>query len=368
MTQDRFRIDSHKLMYHPERVAQFLAAGDDWDKIRELFPIYVELSPVGACNHRCVFCAYDYIGYQPVLMDADLLCQRLEEMGRLGVKSVHLAGEGEPLLHKQIARIVKTAKAAGIDVGITTNGTVLNGAFVEEALDAVEWIKFSINAGSARVYDQIHRGKPGDFDKVLRHVRQAVVFRHRHGLRTTLGAQSLLLPENAHEMIELARLCRDELGLDYLVIKPYSQHLASDNTQYAGLDYQEYLGLQPELESFTTEHFQLIFRAHTMRKYGQAMVDRYTTCYSTPLYWAHVMTNGDLYGCPAFLQDDRFHYGNLFQQSFAEIWQGERRRQGYAFVRHHLDISECRRNCRMDEVNHYLADLKEQRIPHVNFI
>ena len=74
---DNFRIDSHKLIFHPERVSQFLAVGDDWSRAQSVYPIYVEISPLGACNHRCTFCAVDYIGYNSDRLELGMLKTRL---------------------------------------------------------------------------------------------------------------------------------------------------------------------------------------------------------------------------------------------------------------------------------------------------
>ncbi|MES9898663.1 MAG: radical SAM protein [Sedimenticola sp.] len=366
--KDRYRIDSHKLIYHPARVSAFVDAGDDWQRVKSIYPIYVEVSPIGACNHRCTFCALDYVGYKPDQLDADLLSQRLTEMGAQGVKSVHLAGEGEPLLHKRLTDIIVAGADAGIDIGITTNATIFPEHFLDEGLARVQWIKASINAGTASTYQQIHQGKPGDFERAIANLTEAAEIKRKRNLGVTLGAQVVLLPENRDEIGELAEICRDRIGLDYLVVKPYSQHNFSLTQRYADIDYQAYEDLATSLDGFSDEHFQLIYRANAIGKYADPNASRYETCYSTPMFWAYVASNGELYSCSAYLSDKRFSLGSLQEHSFSEIWEGEGRRANFEMVRNSLDISECRRNCRMDEINHYLFDLANGKVPHVNFI
>lgn len=365
---DRFAIDSHKLIYHPKRVAQFLDAGDDWEKMKQVYPVYVEVSPVGACNHRCTFCAVDYIGYNPVRLELDVARRMLADMGRLGVKSVMFAGEGEPMLHKEIHKMVVAAAEAGIDTSFTTNATVVSDAFLAEALPHVSWIKVSLNAGTAETYARIHQTRAADFDKVCNNLRRLTAERNTRQLKCTLGAQILLLPENAAEIVSLAKLCRDDLGLDYLVVKPYSQHNFSITQTYRDVDYQPYLFLQTQLAELCTDRFQVVFRDNTMHKHGNGQEERYPRCLATPAFWAYVMATGAVYGCSAYLLDQRFDYGNVNAQDFQSIWQGERRRESFRFVRHELDIHACRVNCRMDEVNRYLDRIVNARVDHVNFI
>jgi radical SAM protein with 4Fe4S-binding SPASM domain len=278
------------------------------------------------------------------------------------------AGEGEPLLHTKINEIVKLTHDSGIDVAFTTNATVMNDKFIQQSLNKTKWIKVSLNAGMAETYQKIHQSKAGDFDKVMANLKKAVEFKKANNLSCTLGVQSLLLPENADEMDTLAKLCRDELGLDYLVVKPYSQHLSSDTHRYENINYEDYLSLEQQLKKYQTDQFNVVFRSHTMQKHIEDPQTRYNKCNATPFFWAYVMADGSLYGCSAYLLDGKFNYGNLNEQSFEKLWHGEKRKENFDFVLNQLDIKDCRKNCRMDDINRYLFDLKENRINHVNFI
>lgn len=357
MTHDQFKIDSHKLNYHPLRVANWLLG-------KTTYPIYMEVSPAGTCNHRCIFCGLDFMGYEKRYLETDVLKARLAELGRLGLKSVMFAGEGEPFLHKDMADIIVHAKLSGIDAAVTTNGTLMSPDISRQILGSLEWIKVSCNAGSPETYARIHGTKPGHFERVMRNLEEAVRIREVEGATCTLGLQIILLPDNAHEIESLAKRCRD-MGIDYIVVKPYSQHPQSKTQLYKGVEYARYDDLQDKLKACTSDSFSIIFRSRTMHKWDDKD-HSYPSCLALP-FWSYMDAGGNIWGCSVFLGDERFLYGNIYENSFEEIWNGERRKQSLEWFENEFDSTQCRVNCRMDEINRYLWELKKPP-PHVNFI
>lgn len=363
---DKYGIDSHKLIYHPGRVAQWLEAGDDWEKLREVFPLYMEISPSGACNHRCCFCAFDYVGYNPACLSVDLMAKRLPEFAALGLKSILFGGEGEPLMNKNLSEIIELGAGAGIDMALTTNGALLDQGFSERSLKHLSWLKASIGGGRASTWASVHGVAEKGFDGVLQNMKKAVEIRESQGLKLTIGAQLLLLPENREEVEELALLCRNELKLDYLVVKPFSQHPSSLNCIGERLDYKNLsVGLEELSKKLSTTEYRLIVRTRTIEKLGISRP--YCNCNSVPFFWAYLKSDGDVCCCSSFLGDERFSLGNLNGGCFQELWQGERRRKLVSLMRSGLDIAECRQNCRMDNINEYLWRLLNP-VEHVNFI
>jgi len=154
------------------------------------------------------------------------------------------------------------------------------------------------------------------------------------------------------------------LGVDYLIIKPYSQHPRSVNRLKSNLDYDKFLFLESELSKYSSKDFKIIFRKKTMAKLHEGRP--YKECLGFP-FWAYLASSGDLYACSAFLGDERFCYGNIYKKSLGAIWESRKRKEVIKMIRNSWNTEECREVCRLDEINRYLWELKNPP-PHVNFI
>ena len=360
---DEWLIDGSKLHLHPHRVAQWLDA-DTWEKAKKVYPIYFEITTSAACQHRCTFCSTDAIGYPPIIMDAQILVARMKEAARLGVKSVMFAGTGEPLLHKRIPDICKGAQEAGLDYAFTTNGVLLmdKRGLPKQGLLGATWIKVSMNAGTKETYAKVHRTQERDWDAVWLGIKMLLAIRAT-GFKTTIGVQCVILPENAYEMGALAKLCI-EAGVDYLVLKPYSQATFMLSHTYENIDYSAMREYLQSVVAASTKTFKVIYR-HNAISEEIGKKHSYDKCRATPVMWVYSMADGRVFTCSAHLLDDRFCIGNLNEQSFQEIWEGARRRENWEMMQD-FDIKQCRLNCRMNGPNKYLHQIKHQ--PHANFI
>src|SRR3972149_11508044 len=163
--------------------------------------------------------------------------------------------------------------------------------------------------------------------------------------------QMILLPENWHEAALLAEIAKN-LGVNYLVVKPYSQHSFSHTTAYKDFRYSEHIGLGETLRQFNTKDFQVIFREHTMKKWDDGKRN-YERCLALP-FWSYIDSGGNVWGCSAYLGDEAFRYGSIYENTFKEIWLGERRKECMKLAYLDLGLEAFRKNDRVDEINLYL--------------
>lgn len=108
-------------------------------KIEVSMPLYeIRLSLTGNCNHRCFYCGpfsdgKADNGYEKLSLEQiRTIAPWLKEKGF----HIQLTG-GEPTLRNDLIEIVETLKNSGIsDIGITTNGSLINPDYAQKLLTA----------------------------------------------------------------------------------------------------------------------------------------------------------------------------------------------------------------------------------------
>lgn len=355
----KFNLDSHKLYFHLDRVLEYQESGD-------CFPIYMEVSPVGLCNHRCIFCAYDYIEYPNRKLNKERFLSFVDEVARNGLKSMLFAGEGEPLMHPNIADFVQYARRQGIDVGMFSNGALLREQLCEEILPYLTFLRFSFNAGTAEFYSKIHRVEEKIFHKVVKNIEYATHLRQKEGLKVDLGSQFVLLPENKASLIEAIKTMKNA-GVDFISIKPFV--FQNENQQYdktKTLELSEVRELILLAKEYESDDFRVIFRENAFE--NKEKDDRgYRHCRGCSFITV-LNSAGDLASCLPYWDQEKYVYGNIYQESFFDIWKGEKRKEIKHFLEKELDCSQCPKNCRPNAVNQFLEELIERKVKHINFI
>jgi radical SAM protein with 4Fe4S-binding SPASM domain len=349
----KIETENHKLIYHPERVSEWLRRGD-------CYPIYIEIGPTNRCNHHCIFCALDWIDKKYQDINPDVLNRAFKEMAACGVKSVMFAGEGEPFLHPAVCEFVLNAKTAGLDVAMATNGVLFTEEKIRQCLPHLSWVRYSLDAGTADTHSKIHKCGKKDFEKILDNIRKAVALKKQNNYPVIIGVQLLIIPENLNEIGPFIEKMKD-VGVDNVQLKPYSQHPLSKNR--FSLDVKMIDKISKNSSGYGDDSFQVIFRqksAHRVREEKP-----YHECYGLPFY-ALIEADGSVIPCNLYHNQSEFSYGNLYHETFSEIWQSKKRLDVIAKIKE-MGIKTCRKGCRLDPANRYLDDLKHPH-PHANFI
>jgi len=340
---DRYNIDNHKLMYHPHEVSK-------WHKGESIAPIYVEISPTNLCNQSCSFCGIDFLKQKSHWLGAIELKKELKAMARLGVKSVMFAGEGEPLMHPDIIGMIMYAYKCGLDVALTTNGTLLDLPMARAILPYLTWLRVSINGASRETYKKVH-GKD-DFERVCDNIQNAKSL----GLVCTIGMQFVVLPENDLELRMAANLAID-LEADYLSFKPFSQHPQMESKKYKGLKYGDFLMDSMQDIVASLPNFDIIYRKQAFEACNKGVKGTHL-CYACS-FWAYIDSLGNVWSCSVWIGVGAFYKGNIYRDEAKDTWKSPKVQA--------IPAGDCRINCRMEQVNKYLHNLTNG-VRHENFI
>lgn len=358
---DKFLMDGHKLYWHLDRVSA-------WQRGERIVPVHIDAGLSKGCNIRCAYCFGAMQGnrYQEgehTFFPREPLLRYMKDAGEMGVRSIALVGEAEPLVNPHAYEAIVCGKASGVDMALGTNGILFDtGRSGEEALEHLSWIRFNISAASNEAYLRVHGSDA--FETALKKIRHCVALKQKKGLPVTIGLQMVLIPSNVEQVVPLAKLGA-ELGVDYLVVKHCSDTVESTLGVFNRLDeYEEFSDSLREAESFSRPGYAVIIK---WRKVTNRGVRSYCNCLGTP-FLLYSSGTGQIFPCGIFFDQlqDEFLMGDLTRHSFREIMESDQYWQVIEKIRT-MDISACYANCRTDAINDFLWKLGHPP-NHVNFV
>ena len=142
-------------------------------------PVCLYLEVTNRCNLLCTTCPRTYAELEPPAdMSWDLFVKIVDQSPGLARAVLH--GVGEPMLVKNLPRMVRYLKDRGVYVLFNTNGTVLNDkngrALIAAGLDE---LRVSLDASTAESYLKV-RGKDY-FGRILKNVTAFRAIQEREG-------------------------------------------------------------------------------------------------------------------------------------------------------------------------------------------
>lgn len=171
-------------------------------------PLRVFYDITFACNFNCKHCGTDSGQRHKKELTLNQMKEIPNQMKAMGTYRLSIAG-GEPLVCPSFFEFVKYARDLGIDVSVTTNGSLINKAIAQK-LSAVglRTITVSIDGATKEINDLI-RGE-GTFDKATKGVR--TLRKHYPG---KIAIRATLMQINIHQILGLIKLA-ENLNCDVL--------------------------------------------------------------------------------------------------------------------------------------------------------
>jgi MoaA/NifB/PqqE/SkfB family radical SAM enzyme len=247
---------------------------------------------------------------------------------------------------------------SGIQTGLVTNGTLLDGKVAERAAMFCEWVRISIDASTPDTYHLTHREDKTMFFHVLQNVDALVRDRNMYKTDCVIGASFLIHPANYKEIYSFAELAAN-MGVDYVQFKP----LLTIRKWFSEDDMSKQIiqDMAMAKEDFESENFHVAANFGRFQHVKVGFKRPYDQCLGHNLI-AIIMATGQMNVCCHQRPRANYTFGDLHRQGFEEIWFGKEREEAVRNIK----FSECP-SCKYEMYNQYLWAMHRQP-RHANFI
>ncbi|APE06036.1 radical SAM protein [Alteromonas sp. RW2A1] len=367
--EDKFILDATKLAWHQDRI-------EHWRKGNRIAPITIDMALTRACNYGCHFCYARLQENDRFDITREHIDNFLEDCQELGVKAISLVSDGESTLSPHFEHTIIRGSQLGISMAVASHGYNFKYDMLERILPHLTYLRLNFSAGEPKRYAEIMGVKEKHFHRVVDNVKDMVEIKKRLGLDVTIGLQMVLMPEDADQVVPLAKLGK-QIRPDYVVVK----HTSDSEDGQLGVDYSKYAELNhilEEAESYSDDEYQVSVKWSKINAEGKRS---YQCCYGAA-FQLQISGSGLVAPCGMLFNEKykRFHVGNITTQRFKDIVLGDK----YWEVMKHLGSMNfdaqtmCGSLCLQHKPNEYLDKIVKGQVQlekptgqppaHLNFI
>ncbi|HHT9145440.1 MAG TPA: radical SAM/SPASM domain-containing protein [Candidatus Wunengus sp. YC61] len=275
------------------------------------YPNDIVIETASVCNLNCTICrsVKADLGRKNRFMSADLFKKIIDDIAPI-CNTIGVSYCGEPLLNKDIFKMIHYATKRGLSVSMLTNGILLNAEAREGILDSgLNFMAVSMDGATKHTYESIRIG--ASFETLVENIRLFVKERKNRRLSyPSIDLQMVVTQKNIHEVDAFEKLARD-LGVERAYLKSLHIDRSREDVDYVESLEKDYFVNSTSLPSRYITNEQGNLELKDKRLCPQKL--------QTPV----ITTDGDVLPCCFDIFGEHV-LGNVTNQRFLDIWNSDK--------------------------------------------
>ncbi len=322
-------------------------------------PLFVEIHPSGVCDNECRWCrgisGKKAPNFAPQMLSKDVMSKLINELHLLGVRGLLFDGYyGEPLLNPATISNMREALNLGFQVGLGTNGKLLDEKAREVAVYA-NYVRISLDVGSNDMHNLLKRttGKP--FDVIICNLKKLIKLKKERQTKLRVGISFLIQPENISQIEAIIKKAK-RIGVDYIQFKLTMGDPIGKLTQDQIVD--AYQKLENAKIKYSASEFDVVMmqsKEEAIKEVVSSGIPDFKVCYIHQLM-SVIGPDGNIYPCCEHTDRPPEAFGNINEDSFSNIWFGEKKTKVMSSIIPPKNCTICSRyNTRVNRFMEFLA-------------
>ncbi len=268
-------------------------------------PVSIAIEPTNICNLRCPLCATGAGTLKRLKGSMKLIdFEKIIDMLPASVTDLYLWGQGEPFMAPDFLNMIQYASRHGFRTFVSTNGHFLDDVhgIVNSGLYS---LIISLDGVDKETYE-FYRVR-GDFERVVNGIKNVSETIKNNSRGPIITLQYIITQKNAADMKKFISFA-DEVGADRVVFKTVQAVSIKSGELYLP-DNMKLTRYRKNDKGMIETDRNWFLKNRCLRLY-----------YSLQIDW-----QGNILPC-CFDKDSKYIMGNVYEDSFSNIWNSEKYR------------------------------------------